>query len=41
VPAGATTATAPVSTNTVTVRTTVHISANYAGLTKTATLTVR
>ena len=41
VPAGATTATATVSTSTVTVRTTVHISANYAGLTKTATLTVR
>jgi probable HAF family extracellular repeat protein len=41
VPAGAKTATATVSTNPVTMQTAVHIGANYAGLTKTATLTVK
>jgi hypothetical protein len=41
VPAGATTATVTVTTNPVLLRTTVHISANYSGATKSATLTVR
>jgi hypothetical protein len=41
VPAGATTATATVATNLVFPAKTVHIAANYAGVTKTATLTVR
>jgi hypothetical protein len=41
VPAGAKTATATVSTNPVTMQTAVHIGANYAGLTKTAALTVK
>jgi hypothetical protein len=41
VPAGAKTATATVSTNSVSVATTVHIGANYAGVNKTAALTVK
>jgi probable HAF family extracellular repeat protein len=41
VPAGATTATATVPTNTVLRTTTVRIGANYSGLAKSATLTVR
>jgi hypothetical protein len=41
VPAGATTATATVPTNPVLRTTTVRIGANYSGLAKSATLTVR
>jgi hypothetical protein len=41
VPAGATTVTATVATSFVFPAKTVHIAANYAGLTKTAALTVR